>query len=103
MHNLYAEYVKILDICKQFSKNPVNEQGNVPRRGVVPKLFADCDDSKYTGSSLQIESEGLETDFHPFCKGQKAYRNGFLPVCGAVHAEPELRQTATGTVCQSHR
>ena len=42
MHNFYAKYVKILDICKHFSKNLVNELGNVPRRGVVPK-FSDLE------------------------------------------------------------
>ena len=31
MHNLYTKLVKILEICKQFSENLVNEMGNVPR------------------------------------------------------------------------
>ena len=39
MHNFYANYSKILDICKRFSNNIVNELGNVPRRGVVPKFL----------------------------------------------------------------
>ena len=26
MHNFYAKYAKILDICKRFSKNLVNER-----------------------------------------------------------------------------
>ena len=42
MYNLYAKFVKILEICKQFSENLVNESGNVPRRGPVPK-FSDLD------------------------------------------------------------
>ena len=29
MHNLYTKFVKILEICKQFSENLVNESGNV--------------------------------------------------------------------------
>ena len=33
MYNLYAKFVKILEICKQFSENLVNDSGNVPRRG----------------------------------------------------------------------
>ena len=37
MYNLYTKFVKILEICKQFSENLVNESGNVPRRGPVPK------------------------------------------------------------------
>ena len=42
MHNLYTKFVKILEICKQFSENLVNESGNVPRRGPVPK-FSDLE------------------------------------------------------------
>ena len=38
MCNLYAKYVKILEICKHFSGNLVNEKENVPRCGVVPKF-----------------------------------------------------------------
>ena len=30
MYNLYTKLVKILEICKQFSENLVNESGNVP-------------------------------------------------------------------------
>jgi len=29
MRNLYTKFVKILEICKQFSHNLVNEQGKV--------------------------------------------------------------------------
>ena len=29
MYNLYTKFVKILEICKQFSENLVNESGNV--------------------------------------------------------------------------
>ena len=32
------KFVKILEICKDFSENLVNECGNIPRRGQVPKL-----------------------------------------------------------------
>lgn len=42
MRNLAASLVKILDICKNFSKNLVDERGNMPRRGVVP-LFSDLE------------------------------------------------------------
>ena len=31
MYNLYTKFVKILEKCKQFSENLVNESGNVPR------------------------------------------------------------------------
>ena len=42
MHNLYAIFAKLLNICKQVAGNLVNESGNVPRRGVVPK-FSDLE------------------------------------------------------------
>ena len=42
MHNLYANFAKILEICKDFSKNLVNEIGNIPRPGVVPR-FSDLE------------------------------------------------------------
>lgn len=42
MRNLAANFGKILDICKNFSKNLVDERGNMPRRGVVPR-FSDLE------------------------------------------------------------
>ena len=42
MCNLYTKFVKILEICKQFSHNLVNEQGNIPRRNPMPK-FSDLE------------------------------------------------------------
>ena len=38
MRNFIANFVRILGICKDFAGNRVNELGNVPRCGVVPKL-----------------------------------------------------------------
>ena len=38
MYNLYTKFVKTLEICKLFSENLVNESGNVPHRGPVPKF-----------------------------------------------------------------
>ena len=31
MHNLYAKFAKFFEMCKRFSKNLVNEQGNISR------------------------------------------------------------------------
>ena len=58
MHNLYANFVKILDVCKRFSKNLVNEHGNMPRPGVVPK-FSDLEviALNLTAESMSIDSE----------------------------------------------
>ena len=85
MHNLYANFVKILEICKDFSKDLVNERGNLPRRGVVPR-FSDLEvislsltaeymsidsenllfDRHKTGGSLSPQHEGLEADIQAF-------------------------------------
>lgn len=60
MHNLYANFVKILEICKHFSKDLVNELGNMPRRGVVPK-FCDLEvvALSMTSEAMSIDSESL--------------------------------------------
>lgn len=42
MCNLYAKFVKILEICKNFSENLVNEKGNIRRPGPVPR-FSDLE------------------------------------------------------------
>ena len=38
MHNLYANFVRILEVCKQYSQDLVNDKGNMPRCGFVPKF-----------------------------------------------------------------
>ena len=45
MHNLYTKFVRILEICKQFSNNLVNDQGNIVRCGPVPK-FSDLEQNR---------------------------------------------------------
>lgn len=63
MHNLYANFVKFLEICKDFSKNLVNERGNLPRRGVIPR-FSDLEviALSLTAEHLSIDSENLLFD-----------------------------------------
>lgn len=58
MHNLYTKFLKILEICKQFSKNLVNERGNMPRRGPVPKFS----DLEVIALSLVAESESIDSE-----------------------------------------
>ena len=36
MHNFIAKFRNILEICKKFAENQVNEKGNVPRRALFP-------------------------------------------------------------------
>ena len=58
MRNLAAKLVKILDICKKFSKNLVDERGNMPRRGVVLR-FSDLEviALSLTAKKFSIDSE----------------------------------------------
>ena len=42
MHNLYANFVRILEVCKQYSQDLVNDKGDMPRCDVVPK-FSDLE------------------------------------------------------------
>ena len=58
MYSLYTKLVKILEICKQFSENLVNESGNVPRRGPVPKFS----DLEVVALSLTAETESIDSE-----------------------------------------
>ena len=58
MYNLYTKFVKILEICKQFSENLVNESGNVPRRGPVPKFS----DLEVVALSLTADTESIDSE-----------------------------------------
>jgi len=42
MHNFVTKFRKVLEICKKFAENQVNEKGNVTRCGVVP-TFSDLE------------------------------------------------------------
>ena len=42
MHNLFANFVKIHEVCKRFSQDLVNDNGNITRPGAVPK-FSDLE------------------------------------------------------------
>ena len=63
IHNLYAKFVKILEICMDFSKDLVNERGNLPRRGVVSR-FSDLEviSLSLTAEFMSIDSENLLFD-----------------------------------------
>lgn len=60
MHNLYVIFAKFLNICKQMAGNLVNESGNIPRRGVVPR-FSDLEviALNMTSEAMGIDSESL--------------------------------------------
>ena len=69
MHNLYARFVKILEICKKIGKDLVNEDGNIPRRGVVPKFS----NLEVLSLSMTSESLGIDSEAYLFSilKGYK--------------------------------
>ena len=58
MRNFVTKFGKILEICKKFAGNLVNEKGNVPRCGVVP-TFSDLEvvALSITAEALSIDSE----------------------------------------------
>ena len=55
---IYTKFIKILEICKQFSGNLVNESGNVSRRGPIPKFF----DLEVVALSLTAETESIDSE-----------------------------------------
>lgn len=56
MHNFIAKFRNILEICKQFAGDQVNERGNVPHRGVVPTF------SELEVVALSITAEAFSID-----------------------------------------
>ena len=64
MHNLYAIFAKFLNICKQVAGNFVNELGNVPRRGVVPKFS----DLEIVALNMTSEAIGIDSESFLFAK-----------------------------------
>lgn len=58
MHNFVTKFGKILKICKRFTGYRVNEKGNIPRRGVVPK-FSDVEAIvlSFTAKAFAVDSE----------------------------------------------
>lgn len=62
MRNLTANFGKILDICKKFSKNLVDERGNMPRRGVVPRFS----DLEVIALSLTAEKFSVDSESYLF-------------------------------------
>ena len=80
MYNLYTKFVKILEICKQFSENLVNESGNVPRRGPVPKFS----DLEVVALSLTAETESIDSEkWLSYRLNQKDWKPTFIPFAKA--------------------
>ena len=64
MHNLYANFVKILEVCKRFSQDFVNDKGNIHRPGVVSKFS----DLEVIALSLTAETMGIDSESCLFCR-----------------------------------
>ena len=73
MYNLYAKFAKILEICKQFSENLVNEKGNIRRPGPVPKFS----DLEVVALSLTAESESIDSENWLFEHKLQEYKESF--------------------------
>ncbi len=58
MHNLYAIFAKIIDICKQKAGNLVNKQGNVSRPGAAPRFS----DLEMVNLSMASETVGIDSE-----------------------------------------
>ena len=58
MRNFIANFVRILGICKDFAGNRVNELGNVPRCGVVPKFS----DLEVVALGITVEAFGFDSE-----------------------------------------
>ena len=65
IYNFIAKFPKVLEICKQYAGNQVNERGNVPRRGVVP-TFSDLE--VVVALSITAEAFGIDSENHLFTR-----------------------------------
>lgn len=73
MHNLKTNFDKILNICKQHSKNLFNERGNIPRHGFAPRFS----DLEVIALSLTAEALGIDSENLLFVKINAEYRKQF--------------------------
>lgn len=64
IYHLYAIFAKFIEICKQFGGTLVNEKGNQPRRGVVPRFS----DLEVIALSMVAESTGIDSENYLFAK-----------------------------------
>ena len=62
MRNFVSKFGKILEICKKFAENQINEKGNVPRCGVVP-TFSDLE---VVAFSITAEALSFNSDNYLF-------------------------------------
>lgn len=96
MHNLYTIFSKILKICKQFGDNLINEKGNIPRPGVVPKFS----DIEVIALNLTSEAMGIDSESNLFIRLSE-YKNK-MPNLISRRQYNDRRKT-TSTLCDTIR
>ena len=96
MHNLYAIFAKLLNICKQVAGNLVNESGNVPRRGVVPRFS----DLEIVALNMTSEAVGIDSESLLFAKLQ-AYKLEFPNLIS--RRQYNDRRKITSSLCNTIR
>jgi len=73
MHNLKANFDKILNICKLNSAGLVNDYGNIPRPGPVARFS----DLEVLALSMMAEALGIDSENLLFSKINTEYRDDF--------------------------
>ena len=96
MHNLYARFVKILEICKKIGKDLVNIVDNIPRRGIVPKFS----DLEVLSLSITSESLGIACETYSFSI-LKEYKENFLNLIS--RRQYNDRRKYTRNLCETIR
>ena len=90
MYNLYTKFIKILEVCKQFSQYLVNEAGNIPRRGPVPKFS----DLEVIALSLAAETESIDSEKWLFDYRLQEYKNGIPNLIARRQFDDRRKKTA---------
>jgi hypothetical protein len=73
MHNIKANFDKIIVITKQFIKQDINEKGNIPRVGKKPKFS----DVSVISLALTSEAMGIDSENYLFQKLKTTYNTSF--------------------------
>ena len=97
MYNLYTKFIKILEICKKFSENLVNESGNVPRRGPVPKFS----DLEVVALSLTAETESIDSEKWLFDYKLQEYKDSIPNLISRRQFNDRRKKTAA--LCEELR
>ena len=73
MHNIKANFDKIIEVLKQIIGEEISEEGNYVRRGTKPRFS----DIEVIALSLTAECLGIGSENHLFSKLNKEYLNDF--------------------------